>query len=251
MKNTEKKSALTILTNAILSTTTITDAENAVKLANQATDKQTTEDSLSSAQTFIEAINDRTEAEIAMTILSETDPETAWNVYLEKGTFIPYKIRKETKKGVSAYVVETAKECKVVTPSMLFDAYKEKHNKLMTAEGYMSNVISFYWAFVSNKCNDLEAAPLTLKEKYKSHGASGNDCEKLMCEAAKALYSGIEFKLYRKHLIAINDYITKGTVFKAKIGSESRIVDALIRAMMIQKLDKKIIVEAKGKCIAE
>ena len=209
MKNTEKKSALTILANAILSTTLVTDAENAVKLANQATDKKIAEDSLSSAQTFIDAINARIEAEIAMTILVNSEPETAWNVYLEKGTFIPYKIRKETKKGVSAYVVETAKECQVVNPAMLFDAYNEKHKKTMTAEGYMSKVISFYWAFVSNKCTDLEAAPLTLKEKYKAHGASVNDCEKLMNEAATALYTGIEFKLYRKHLIAINDYITK------------------------------------------
>ncbi len=251
MTTTENKSTLTTLTKAVSSTATLADVKAKLDCANIALDKKTAEETVVDAQKLADVINDRTEAEIALQILAESEPESAWNVYLTIGTYIPLKIRKKTVKSVTTYIAEDSKEPVIVTPAMLFDAYNEKHNKLMIAKGYMSNVISFYWAFVSNKCADLEAAPLTLRKKYKSHGASGNDCEKLMNEAATALHAGIDFKLYRKHLIAINDYITKGTVFKAKIGSESRIVDALIRAMMIQKLDKKIIVEAKGKCIAE
>ena len=119
----------------------------------------------------------------------------------------------------------------------------------MVSEGYMTAVVDFYWAFVSSKVADLDAAPLKLKEKYSARPASGNDLEKLMNTAAQALYSALSFKLYSKNLIAINDYIVKGTVFKARIGGENKLIDALVRCMMVEKANRKITIDARGKCI--
>lgn len=203
---------------------------------------------VSDVKESLDKINAHREAELAIAILSESESSAAWEVYLSSGTYKPYKLTTKTVKGVTTRSIVVGEDV-IVRPTALFDAYKEKHGITMTSEGYMSRVIDFYWAFVSSKAGDLGAAPLKLKEKYSDRPASGNDLEKLMNAAAQALYAGMSFKLYRKNLIALNDYVVKGTVFKAKIGGENKVVDALIRCMIMQKADRQIAMDVRGKCI--
>lgn len=248
MKKTEI-SALKTFENAALTDVTLDSVKAALNAVNTAKTKEALEAALTAAQTVADAVNAKAEGVLALAILNESIPEVAWNLYLKNGTYTPCRIRRVTKKGVTTYTVEDAKDVALIRPVELFAAYKEKWSKLMTSDGYMTPIVQFYWAFVSNKAESLEAAPLKIKEKWSKHCASGNDCEKLMNEAAVALNPGMTFKLYRKNLIAINDYMVKGTVFKAKIGGETKLIDALIRCMMVQAADRKMVVEAKGACL--
>lgn len=248
MKSTEKKTALVLFIDALAHTDSLESVKAALTAADAATSVADVDSLLNDAQESVARINARSEAQLAMAIIGEPDVDTAWGVYLSHGIYTPLKITTTTKKGVTTHSVKQGDDL-IVSPVKLFDAYKEKHGVSMVSEGYMTAVIDFYWAFCSSKVADLDAAPLKLKEKYAARPASGNDLEKLMNTAAQALYSAISFKLYRKNLVAINDYIVKGTVFKARIGGENKLIDALVRCMMVEKANRKIVIDARGKCI--
>ena len=248
MSANEKKTALVLFIDALAHADSIESVKSALTLADKAKSVAESDALLSEAQESVARINAREEAKLALDILNESDVDIAWGVYLSHGIYTPWKITSQTKKGVTTHSVKQGDDL-IVSPVKLFDAYKEKYNVAMVSEGYMTAVVDFYWAFVSSKVADLDAAPLKLKEKYSARPASGNDLEKLMNSAAQALYSALSFKLYRKNLIAINDYVVKGTVFKARIGGENKLIDALVRCMMVEKANRKITIDARGKCI--
>lgn len=248
MSTNEKKTALVLFIDALAHADSIESVKSALTLADKAKSVAESDALISEAQESVARINAREEAKLALAILNESDVDIAWGVYLSHGIYTPWKITSQTKKGVTTHSVKQGDDL-IVSPVKLFDAYKEKYNVAMVSEGYMTAIVDFYWAFVSSKVADLDAAPLNLKEKYGKRPASGNDLEKLMNSAAQALYSALSFKLYRKNLIAINDYIVKGTVFKARIGGENKLIDALVRCMIMEKANRKITIDARGKCI--
>ena len=247
MENT-KKSALTLFVENAALNLDLDSVREVLKTAESEKDAVEVDAIVSGVKESLDKINAHMEAELALAILDNSDPNAAWEVYLSNGVYKPYKLTTKTVKGVTTRSIVTGDDV-IVRPAALFDAYKEKHGVTMTTEGYMGKIIDFYWAFVSSKAADLDAAPLKLKEKYSDRPASGNDLEKLMNAAAMGLYAGMSFKLYRKNLIALNDYVVKGTVLKAKIGGENKVVDALIRCMIMQKANRQIAMDVRGKCI--
>ena len=249
MENT-KKTALKLVLESNALNLTLDSVRELLKTADSEKDAVKVDAIVTEVKESLEKINARAEAVLALAILDESDRDVAWSVYLSNGIYKPYKLTVRTVNGVTTRSIVTGDDL-IVRPTVLFDAFKEKWGSLMVSEGYLSKVVDFYWAFASSKTADLGAAPLKLKEKWGERPASGNDLEKLMNETAKALYTGISFKLYRKNIIAINDYIVKGTVFRAKIGNENKLIDALVRCMMVEKANRAIVVEARGKCIAK
>lgn len=210
-----------------------------LKSADSAESVSDAEKALDEAQKIVADVNAREVANIILNVVSGVDSDAAWKLLLSTGTYQPYKITAKTTKGVTEH--KCVRADRTVVPALIvFSAFKETHDgALMTAEGYMTAIRKFYWKFCVNKAQDLGVAKLTLSDAAVAELfpdgkiPSANKLEDEMNTAAKALFPTFEGKLYRKNLIAINDYLVNGKVFKATIANENKCIDALIRCLIL------------------
>ena len=218
------------------------------------------EKALEDAQKVVADVNAREVANIILNIIDGSDSVSAWKLFLSAGTYQPYKITQKTTKG------KTTHSCiqgdKTVVPfAIVFAAFSETHSGAsMTENGWMTAVKRFYWKFAVNKAQDLGVAKLALSESARKEMfedgkiPSANKLEDEMNTAALALchqfgelVDGKHLKLYRRNLVAINDYLVNGKVFKATIANENKCVDALIRCMILTYADQNTELVSRGK----
>lgn len=224
----------------------IADIDALIKIADSAESVAEVEKALEDAQKIVDDVNSREIAVSILSIVSGADAESAWRLFLSDGTYQPFKLTKKTTKGKTTH--SCVQSDKTVVPfSVVFTAFSETHSgATMTASGWMTAVKKFYWRFAANKAQSLGVARLTLSESAQKELfpdgkiPSANKLEDEMNVAALALcpqfgslIDGKTLKLYRKNLIAINDYLVNGKVFKATIANENKMVDALIRCMIL------------------
>ncbi len=241
-------------------TANIADVDALLKTVDGSESVSDAEKALEDAQKIVTDVNAREVANLILTIIDGADAVAAWKLFLSAGTYQPYKVTQKTTKG------KTTHSCiqgdKTVVPfAIVFAAFKETHNgATMTADGWMTAIKRFYWKFAVNKAQDLGVAKLTLSESAHKELfpdgkiPSANKLEEEMnvtalalCPDFGGLIEGKNLKLYRKNLIAINDYLVNGKVFKATIANENKCVDALIRCMILTYADQNTELVSRAK----
>lgn len=256
MEKTKAMSIIETLTadsRAIESLTVIETVASILEEADKAADVATASAKLDEADAIVSAVNAKCVADTALGIADCETVNDAWEMYLATGAYFPYKVTAKTKKGVTTHSLIQGDKV-IIRPETVFKAFKERHGVAMTGDAYMLSVTRFYWAFAVNKAGDYSVVPPTLNakalEELKAEGKipSGNSLENRMNLAAKAVNPTFTGKLYRKNLIAINDFLINGKVFKATIGNENKMLDALVRCMMLSVSGKDTELVARGKC---
>nr|DAG29091.1 MAG TPA: hypothetical protein [Caudoviricetes sp.] len=224
----------------------IADIDALLKTADSSESVAEVEKALEDAQKIVDDVNSREIAVSILNIVSGADAESAWRLFLSDGTYQPFKVTKKTTKGKTTHSCIQG-DMTVVPFAIVFTAFSETHSgATMTENGWMTAIKKFYWKFAVNKAQDLGVAKLALSESARKELfpdgkiPSANKLEDEMNVAALALcpqFSGLvdgkTLKLYRRNLVAINDYLVNGKVFKATIANENKCVDALIRCMIL------------------
>ena len=227
-------------------TANIADVDALLKTADSSESVSEVEKAIEDAEKIVLDVNSREVANIVLSIVSGADAESAWRLFLSDGTYQPFKLTKKTTKGKTTH--SCIQSDKTVVPfSVVFTAFSETHSgATMTASGWMTAVKKFYWKFAVNKAQDLGVAKLALSESARKELfpdgkiPSANKLEDEMNVAALALcpqfgslVDGKTLKLYRQNLVAVNDYLVNGKIFKATVGNENKMIDALIRCMIL------------------